>query len=74
MNIKTPLTAIDLYKTNHINFYPENLTVMYENFTPRSTKHLVKIEGTDDKVVLIAVKNRNGALEYASQRIKNYFK
>jgi nicotinamide phosphoribosyltransferase len=55
MNIKTPLTAIDLYKTNHINFYPENLTVMYENFTPRSTKHLVKIEGTDDKVVLIGL-------------------
>lgn len=50
-----PLTTIDLYKTNHIRFYDEKLTKIYQNFTPRSSKHLVKIEGTDDKVVLFGL-------------------
>jgi nicotinamide phosphoribosyltransferase len=50
-----PLTAIDLYKTNHIVFYPQDLTMMYENFTPRSTKHFAKVKGTDDKIVLVGL-------------------
>ena len=29
--------------------------MIYENFTPRSTKHLTKVEGTDDKVVLVGL-------------------
>ncbi len=55
MKIKTPLTVIDLYKTNHINFYDEKLSMIYANFTPRSTKHLAKVPDTDDKVVLFGL-------------------
>lgn len=46
------LSAIDFYKANHINFYGEETTSLYENFTPRSVKFLPTIAGTDDKVVL----------------------
>lgn len=49
------LTAIDLYKTNHKPFYGDDLQMVYENFTPRSTKHLQKVENTDDKVVLVGL-------------------
>jgi nicotinamide phosphoribosyltransferase len=50
-----PLTAIDLYKTNHVNFYDDKLTMVYQNFTPRSTKHFKKVVGTDDKIVLFGL-------------------
>ena len=50
-----PLTTIDLYKTNHVVFYPKGLSYMYENYTPRSTKHFVKIKDTDDKVLLVGL-------------------
>lgn len=46
------LSAIDFYKANHINFYGEETTSLYENFTPRSVKFLPTIAGTDDKVAL----------------------
>lgn len=50
-----PLTCIDLYKTNHILFFPKGMTEIYENFTPRSTKHLTKVEGTDEKILLVGL-------------------
>jgi len=50
-----PITTIDLYKTNHINFYDEKLSMIYQNFTPRSTKYLPKVDKTDDKVVLVGL-------------------
>lgn len=34
-----PLTAIDFYKTDHRRQYPEGTTLVYSNFTPRSSKH-----------------------------------
>lgn len=50
-----PLTAIDLYKTNHVKFYDKDLTMLYNNFTPRSTKHLPKVEGADNKIALVGL-------------------
>lgn len=46
-----PLTVIDFYKTGHIKFYDEGTEYIYSNFTPRSTKYLPHVEGTDDKIV-----------------------
>jgi nicotinamide phosphoribosyltransferase len=47
-----PLHCIDLYKTQHINFYDQGLSWIYENSTPRSAKYMPKVEGIDDKIVL----------------------
>ena len=33
-----PLTAIDLYKTDHRRQYPEDTTEVYSNFTARSAR------------------------------------
>jgi len=55
MNID-PLHAIDFYKSGHKFQYPEGTTLVYSNFTPRSTKlsnlpaHL-----RDDKVVFFGL-------------------
>ena len=46
-----PLSAIDFYKANHVKFYGPETESLYENFCPRSTKHLEKVDGTDDKIV-----------------------
>lgn len=35
-----PLLNADSYKFNHINMYPEGITEVYSNFTPRSVHHL----------------------------------
>lgn len=35
-----PLLNFDAYKAHHINMYPEGITEVYSNFTPRSVKHL----------------------------------
>lgn len=50
-----PITSIDLYKTQHVLFYGKETTEIYENFTPRSTKYLPKIDKTDDKIVLFGL-------------------
>lgn len=50
-----PLHAIDFYKANHIKFYGPETTMLYNNFTPRSTKYLTKVDGTDDKIVLFGL-------------------
>jgi nicotinamide phosphoribosyltransferase len=49
------LSVIDFYKANHINFYDEGTEMLYQNFTPRSTKYLPKAEGLDNKVVLFGL-------------------
>lgn len=35
-----PLLMADSYKYGHINMYPNGVTEVYSNFTPRSVKHL----------------------------------
>lgn len=51
-----PLTAIDFYKADHRNQYPEGTTEVYSNFTPRSNR-LAKIieDGNDNKVVMFGL-------------------
>lgn len=51
-----PLTAIDFYKADHRNQYPEGTTEVYSNFTPRSNR-LAKIieDGHDNKVVMFGL-------------------
>jgi nicotinamide phosphoribosyltransferase len=50
-----PLHAVDFYKTNRIKFHEEGTNLLYENFTPRSTKYLPKVDGLDDKIVLFGL-------------------
>ena len=50
-----PLHLIDFYKANHFKFYGSETEYLYNNFTPRSTKYLEKIAGTDDKIVLFGL-------------------
>ena len=50
-----PLHLIDFYKANHFKFYGPETEYLYNNFTPRSTKHLEKVDGTDDKIVLFGL-------------------
>lgn len=46
-----PLLAADSYKFNHINMYPEGITEVYSNFTPRSVRHLnVPVYFKDNKI------------------------
>ena len=50
-----PLTAIDFYKADHRNQYPEGTSEVYSNFTPRSN-HLAKVlDDHDDKVVMFGL-------------------
>src|SRR5688572_15128383 len=41
-----PLLYTDYYKTEHFNMYPENITKLYSNFTPRKSR----IEGVNSVV------------------------
>jgi len=50
-----PLHAVDFYKTNRIKFHEEGTELLYENFTPRSTKYLPKVDGIDDKIVVFGL-------------------
>jgi nicotinamide phosphoribosyltransferase len=50
-----PLTAIDFYKADHRRQYPKGTTLVYSNFTPRSTKYAPKIEGVNDKIVFFGL-------------------
>lgn len=49
------LHIVDFYKTGHPAFYGPETTSLYENFTPRSVKHMPKIEGVDDKIALVGL-------------------
>jgi nicotinamide phosphoribosyltransferase len=42
MKTINPLLLTDGYKTSHHNMYPNNTTLVYSNFTPRSLKHAPK--------------------------------
>jgi len=42
-----PLLLVDFYKIHHNKMYPENMTFLYSNFTPRKSR----IEGIDSVVV-----------------------
>ncbi len=33
-----PLLLVDFYKTNHTKMYPEGMTLLYSNFTPRKSR------------------------------------
>lgn len=55
MNLN-PLTQLDFYKTDHRRQYPKGTTLVYSNFTPRSTKHSIRADGVDDKVALFGLR------------------
>ena len=51
-----PLTQIDFYKADHRRQYPEGTTLVYSNFTPRSSRLARTIEEYyDDKVVFFGL-------------------
>ena len=51
MNIN-PLLCIDFYKADHRRQYPEGTTMVYSNFTARSTRLAPLFrENYDDKIV-----------------------
>lgn len=49
---QTALTSIDSYKLGHADQYPEGITKVYSNFTPRSSAHFnVPSEYNDNRIV-----------------------
>ena len=53
-----PFLATDGYKTGHHKMYPQDTSLVYSNFTPRSNKHAPK---GIDKVVIILPSSNNDA-------------
>jgi len=52
-----PTLSVDAYKLGHRAQYPKEMTSMYSNLTPRSSKHFsLKADGFDDKVVVFGIK------------------
>jgi nicotinamide phosphoribosyltransferase len=49
-----PLHAIDFYKSAHRKQYPQNTTLIYSNFTPRSNK-LSNLPDKNDKIVFFGL-------------------
>lgn len=50
-----PLTRTDFYKVGHINMYPKGTTVIYSNFTPRSSALAQVSRLFDGKVVFFGL-------------------
>lgn len=50
-----PLTAIDFYKADHRNQYPEGTSEVYSNFTPRTNTHAKVLSDHDNKVVMFGL-------------------
>ncbi len=50
-----PLTAIDFYKADHRNQYPQGTSEVYANFTPRSNSHARVQPDHDNKVVMFGL-------------------
>lgn len=50
-----PWAAVDHYKVCHRQMYPNGLTKVYSNFTPRSAKHLKAGPNYDNKVVVVGL-------------------
>lgn len=57
------LTQIDFYKADHRRQYPEGTTVVYNNFTPRSTK-IYELEATEFFDGKIAVLGLTGFIKW----------
>lgn len=49
-----PLTQIDFYKTDHRRQYPKGTTLVYSNFTPRSTRHASMV-GNDRRIIFFGL-------------------
>jgi len=49
-----PLNSIDFYKAAHIDQYPDNTTMIYSNFTPRSSKHS-NLPHTNERIVFFGL-------------------
>jgi nicotinamide phosphoribosyltransferase len=54
MNLN-PLIQTDGYKVDHRSQYPKGTSLVYSNFTPRSTAHAPKVEGCDNKIILFGL-------------------
>ncbi len=49
--IVNAVTAKDGYKADHRSQYPQNTEQVYSNFTPRTTKYMLTVPSSDDKIV-----------------------
>lgn len=49
-----PILATDFYKTSHYKQFPENTTMVYSNFTPRSNRHS-NLPDNNDKIVFFGL-------------------
>ena len=54
MNIPA-LFCIDSYKLGHADQYPEGITKVYSNFTPRSAKHFLSQGFERDDIVFFGL-------------------
>jgi nicotinamide phosphoribosyltransferase len=50
-----PLTRTDFYKVGHKDMYPLGTTLIYSNFTPRSSKLADVSKGYDEKIVFFGL-------------------
>lgn len=51
----SPLLSIDFYKAGHKFQYPEGTSMVYSNFTPRSSRLFNGSKYYDDKVVVFGI-------------------
>ena len=68
-----PPHLCDFYKTGHIFQYPEGITQVYSNLTPRSASHFTtNKDGFDDKAVFLGLQ---GVIKWFLQDLwnKNFF-
>jgi len=61
-----PLLLVDSYKIHHKPMYPDNMTKLYSNFTPRKSR----IEGVEEVVVFGL---QHFVLEYLIEKFNKYF-
>jgi len=61
-----PLLYVDFYKPHHQDMYPENMTKLYSNFTPRKSR----LKGIDN-VVVFGI--QHFVLEYLIKKFNNDF-
>lgn len=61
-----PLLLTDFYKVHHQKMYPEGMTLLYSNFTPRKSR----IPGVD-KVVFFGL--QHFCLKYLIEEFNNHF-
>lgn len=61
-----PLLLVDSYKIHHTKMYPEGMTKLYSNFTPRKSR----MEGVD-KIVTFGIQHL--CLEYLQKEFDKFF-